>query len=136
MVRCVTWLFGWGHLILNHHPARFGVHRPNGTGNNGVCCISSNSISNSNSNAEVYKWPFFRPIRIANFSRWLIVTQKMNYILIKTTLIIMCLNQSLKLKSSWHFAKWISLNTVFMIHHIHNFEDFLRPCNHFPTHIP
>ena len=34
-----------------HHPARFGVHGPNGTGNNGACSISSNS------NAEVYKWP-------------------------------------------------------------------------------
>ena len=42
-------------LILSHHPAKFGVHRPYGTGNNGLCYISSNS--NSNSNAEVYKWP-------------------------------------------------------------------------------
>ena len=35
-------------LILNHHPAGFAVHRPNGTGNNDVCCISSNSNSISN----------------------------------------------------------------------------------------
>ena len=49
--RSVTWLCGWGRLILNHHPARFGVHRPYGTGNNGVCSISSDS--NSDSNAEV-----------------------------------------------------------------------------------
>ena len=38
-------------LILNHHPARFGVLRPNGTENNDVCSISSNS--NSISSAEV-----------------------------------------------------------------------------------
>ena len=31
---------------------------------------------------------FLRPIRITNFSTWLIVVLKMNYILIKTTLII------------------------------------------------
>ena len=49
--RSVMWLCGWGPLILNHHPARFGVHGPNRTGNNSVCCISSNS--NSNCNAEV-----------------------------------------------------------------------------------
>ena len=40
-------------LILNHHPARFVLHKPYETGNNVVCSISSNS----NSNAEVYKWP-------------------------------------------------------------------------------
>ena len=44
-----------GPLFLSDHPANFGVHKPYGTGNNGVCNISSgsNSISNSNSNAEV-----------------------------------------------------------------------------------
>ena len=25
--RCVTWLCGWGLLILSHHPAKFRVHR-------------------------------------------------------------------------------------------------------------
>ena len=49
--RCVTWLCGWGPLILSDHPASLGVHRPSGTGNNGVCNISSNP--NSNSNAKV-----------------------------------------------------------------------------------
>ena len=44
-----------GVPILSHHAARFGVHRPYRTGKNGVCSISSNF--NSNSNAEVYKWP-------------------------------------------------------------------------------
>ena len=38
-------------LILSHHSAKFGVHRPYETGNNGVCNIISNS--NSNSNAEI-----------------------------------------------------------------------------------
>ena len=44
-----------GPLILSDHPAKFRVHRLYGTGNNGVCNISSNSssISNSNPNAEV-----------------------------------------------------------------------------------
>ena len=53
--RSVTWLCGWGPLNLRGHPANFRVHRPYGTENNGVCNISSdsNSISNSNSNAEV-----------------------------------------------------------------------------------
>ena len=37
--------------MLNHHPVTFGVHKPNGTGNNGVYSISSNS--NSISNVEV-----------------------------------------------------------------------------------
>ena len=37
--------------MLSDQPAKFGVHRPYGTGNNGVCNVSSNS--NSNSNAEV-----------------------------------------------------------------------------------
>ena len=57
----VTWLCGWGPLNLSDHPAKFRVHRPYGTGNNGVCNISSNSssISNSNSNAEVHKWPIW-----------------------------------------------------------------------------
>ena len=40
-----------GSSILGGHPAKFGVHRPYGTGDNEVCNISSNS--NSNSNAEV-----------------------------------------------------------------------------------
>ena len=40
---------------------------------------------------------------------WLIVAQKMNYILIKTVLIIMCLNQPLKLKSSCKTKKKSSL---------------------------
>ena len=35
-------------------------------------------------------------------------------------LIIMCLRKPLKLKSSWHFVKWITLNIVFMTHHIYN----------------
>ena len=26
--QCVTWLCGWSSLILSHHPAQFGVHRP------------------------------------------------------------------------------------------------------------
>ena len=26
--RCVRWLWGWGPLILSHHPAKFRVHRP------------------------------------------------------------------------------------------------------------
>ena len=43
----VTWLCGWDSLILSHHPAKFGVHRPYGTGNNGVCNISSNSNSSA-----------------------------------------------------------------------------------------
>ena len=51
----VTWLCGSGPLILSHHPAKIGVHRPYGTVNNGICNISSNSssTSNSNSNAQV-----------------------------------------------------------------------------------
>ena len=49
----VTWLCEWSPLILSLHPAKFGVHRPNGTGNNGVCNICSNSNCNSNSNTEV-----------------------------------------------------------------------------------
>ena len=40
---------GGGPLILSDHPAKFGVHRPYGTGINDVCNIDSNS----NSNAEV-----------------------------------------------------------------------------------
>ena len=50
----VTWLFGWGILIISHNSATFSVHRPCacGSGNNGFCSISSNSDSNSNSNAE------------------------------------------------------------------------------------
>ena len=57
--RSAAWLCGWGPLILSHHPAKFGVHRAYGTGNGGVCNIISKSSSNfnSNSNAEVYKWP-------------------------------------------------------------------------------
>ena len=39
-------------------------------------------------------------------------------------LIAMCLSQSLKLKSSWHFVKWITLNAVSMTHHIHNILRF------------
>ena len=93
----VTWLCGWGRLILGHHTAKFGirkscesgdipvfnchvttiskchvtfwvgpliqsdcpaklrVHRLYGTGDNGVCNVSSNSssISNSNSNGGI-----------------------------------------------------------------------------------
>ena len=47
--------------ILSHFHAKFGVHRPYGTGNNDVCNIrsNSNSISNTNSNTEVYKWSYF-----------------------------------------------------------------------------
>ena len=41
----VTWLCGWDPLTLSDHPAKFGVHRPYGTGNNDVCNISSNSNS-------------------------------------------------------------------------------------------
>ena len=33
--------------MLNHHPGRFGVHRPYGTGNIGVYSISSSSNSNT-----------------------------------------------------------------------------------------
>ena len=51
--RSVTWLCGWGPLILSDHPAKFRVHRPYGTGNNGICNISSNSNSISNSNVKV-----------------------------------------------------------------------------------
>ena len=53
--RSVTSLCGWGPLSLSYHSAKFGVHRPYGTGNNGVSSISSNfnSISSSNSSAEV-----------------------------------------------------------------------------------
>ena len=55
---------------------------------------------------------------------WLIVAQKMNYILIKTMLIIMCLNQPLKLKSSCKTKKKSSLVSG------------NRPGeNHSPTHI-
>ena len=25
---CVTWLCGWGPLILSHQPAKFGIHKP------------------------------------------------------------------------------------------------------------
>ena len=47
--------FRVGPLILSDHPAKFGDHRPYGTRNDGVCNISSNSnsIFNSNSNADV-----------------------------------------------------------------------------------
>ena len=31
--RCVTWICRWGPLILSHHPAKFGVHRPYENGN-------------------------------------------------------------------------------------------------------
>ena len=63
--RRVTWLCWWGPFILRHHSTMFGVYRPYGTWNNDVCNISSNS----NSNAEVYKWPMrnYEPIlRIIN----------------------------------------------------------------------
>ena len=49
----VTRLCGWGLLILSDHAAKFGVHRPYRTVKNGVCNISFNSISNSNSKIEV-----------------------------------------------------------------------------------
>ena len=41
--------------MLSHYPANFVVHRPDRTGNDGVCNISfnSSSISSSNSNVEV-----------------------------------------------------------------------------------
>ena len=48
---CVTWLCGWGTLILSHHTAKFGIHGPYGSRDNGICNISCNS--NSNSNADV-----------------------------------------------------------------------------------
>ena len=69
--RSVTWLCGWGPLILSDHPAKFGVHRPYGTENNGVCNISSNSnsISSSNSNAEV-PMPRFTNGRFYPFDTW------------------------------------------------------------------
>ena len=53
--RSVTRLSRWSPFILSDHPAKFGVRRPYGAGNNGVCNVSSSSssISNSNSNAEV-----------------------------------------------------------------------------------
>ena len=31
--RCVTWHCRWGLLILSHHPAKFGIHRPCESGN-------------------------------------------------------------------------------------------------------
>ena len=34
--------------MLSHHLAKFGIHGPYGTGNNGICNISSNSNSISN----------------------------------------------------------------------------------------
>ena len=49
----VTWLCAWSPLILTHHPAKFEVHRPYGSGDNDVCNISSNSSSNSYPNAKV-----------------------------------------------------------------------------------
>ena len=54
--RSVTWLCEWSPLILSHHPAKFGVHRPYGTGNNGVCNISSNSSSNSNAEVRMSRF--------------------------------------------------------------------------------
>ena len=71
-------------------------------------------------NNLIHVFALFRPIRIVSFITWLIVIQKMDYILIKITLIIIYLNLPLILKTSWHFGKWISLNTVFMTQHIHN----------------
>ena len=54
---CVMWFCGCGTLILSHHTAKFGIHRPCGSRGNDVSNISSNSNSkfNSkfNSNAEV-----------------------------------------------------------------------------------
>ena len=58
--RSVTWLCGWGPLVLSHHPAKFGVHRPYGTLNNGVYYIGSNS----NSNAEVPMSRFTNGLKI------------------------------------------------------------------------
>ena len=80
--RSITWLCRSGSLILSHHPVQFDIQRRRESGNitffiyqlttwlcwcgpfilihqagdNGVYNISSNS--NSNSNAEVCKWPF------------------------------------------------------------------------------
>ena len=73
--RSAMWNCGWDPLILNHHPARFGVHRPNGTRNNGVYTISSNSKSSSNSisNAKVpieaYKWPFWYFAQVISWNK-------------------------------------------------------------------
>ena len=80
-------------LILSHHPARFGVHRPYGT--NGVCSISSigndtanaissiwsigtftsNSIPNSNSNDEV-PMPRYKNGPSATFSEIKVLLRK------------------------------------------------------------
>ena len=35
LVRCVTWLCGWGPLILIHHTAKFGVHKSCESGDTG-----------------------------------------------------------------------------------------------------
>ena len=57
-----TWLCWWTHYILSHYPAKFGGHRPYRRGGNGVYNISSSS--NSNSDAEVYKWLFDLPFSL------------------------------------------------------------------------
>ena len=55
LYQSLTWLCGWGPLSLSFHSAKSEVHRPYGTGNNGVCNVSSNSdsIFSSCSKAEV-----------------------------------------------------------------------------------
>ena len=68
---------------------------------------------------------------------WLIVFQKMDYILIKT--LIMCPNLGelafiVILKNSWHFLKWIGLKTVFMTQYIHNVLSFITALQPFFTY--
>ena len=55
LYQSLTWLCGCGPLSLSFHSAKSEVHRPYGTGNNGVCNVSSNSdsIFSSCSKAEV-----------------------------------------------------------------------------------
>ena len=57
--------------LLSQQPARFGVYRPDGTGNDGVCNISSNSnsISNTNFNAKI-SIPRFTNGQISGSTVW------------------------------------------------------------------
>ena len=47
----------------------------------------------------------------------------------------MCLSWPLKLKTSSHFLKWISLNIVFMTQHIHSVLIFFTALQPFSTYI-
>ena len=55
--RRVTWLCGWGPLILSHHPAKFRVHRPYGIEIMTFVISVPIPIPIRGSNVEVYKWP-------------------------------------------------------------------------------